>query len=87
MLKLEKNILATFYFNLNSRLWMTNPFFTKIQISQVDFVDFILENSPLCSYKSDSLFTGLSECYKLVLSVLKRTFSKSKSEEIIYRNF
>ena len=34
-----------------------------------------------------SLFTGLSDFYKLVLSVFKTTFSKSKPKDITYRNF
>ena len=50
-------------------------------------IDFILTNSPLSFYKSDCLFTGLSDCHKLVLSVFKTTFSKSKPKEIIYRHF
>ena len=47
----------------------------------------ILTNSPLSFHKSNCLFTGLSDCHKLVLSVFKTTFSKSKPKEIIYRNF
>ena len=50
-------------------------------------IDFILTNSPLSFHKSNCLFTGLSDCHKLVLSVFKTTFSKSKPKEIIYRNF
>ena len=34
-----------------------------------------------------SLFTGLSDSYKLVLPVFKITFSKSKPKDITYRNF
>ena len=48
--------------------------------------DFILTKSPLSFHKSDCLFTGLSDYHKLVLSVFKTTFSKSKPKEIIYRN-
>ena len=48
-------------------------------------IDFILTNSPLSFRKSDCLFTGLSDCNKLVLSVFKTTFSKLKPKEIIYR--
>ena len=50
-------------------------------------IDFILTNSPLSFHKSDCLFIGLSDCHKLVLSVFKINFSKSKPKEIIYRNF
>ena len=49
--------------------------------------DFILTNSPLTFSKSDCLFTGLSDCHKLMLLVFKTTFSKLKPKEIIYRNF
>ena len=50
-------------------------------------MDFILTNSPLSFHKSDCLFTGLSDCHKLVLSVFKTNFPESKPKEIIYRNF
>ena len=50
-------------------------------------IDFILTNGPLSFHKSDCLFTGWSDCHKLVLSVFKTTFSKSKPKEITYRNF
>ena len=33
-----------------------------------------------------TFFTGLSDLHKLVLSVFKATFSKSKPKEITYRN-
>ena len=50
-------------------------------------IDFILTNSPLSFHKSDCLFTGLPNGHKVVLSVFKTTFSKSKPKGIIYRNF
>ena len=37
------------------------------------YIDFILTSSPLSFQKSDSLFTGLLDCHKLVLSVVKST--------------
>ena len=38
-------------------------------------------------FKTSTLFTGLSDFHKLVLSVIKTTFCKSKPKEIIHRNF
>ena len=35
----------------------------------------------------DTIFTGLSDCHKLVLSVFKATFTKSKPKETVYRNY
>ena len=34
-----------------------------------------------------TLFTGLSYFHKLVLSIFKATFTKSKAKEIIHRDF
>ena len=43
--------------------------------------DFILTKRPLIFYKSNCVFTGLSDCHKLVMSVFKTTFSKSKPKK------
>jgi len=50
-------------------------------------VDIFLTNKPKLFFKSESLFTGLSDCHKLVLTVFKTTFSKSKPKEITYRDY
>ena len=56
---------------------------------QISLVALILfwQNKSLRFHKRNCLFTVLSGCHKLVLSVLKTTFSKSKSKKINYRNF
>ena len=46
-----------------------------------------MTNKPKLFFKSESLFTGLSDCHKLVLTVFKTTFSKSKPKEITYRDY
>ena len=50
-------------------------------------IDFILTNSPGSFFKTETLFTGLLDFYKLVISVFKATFSMSEPKEIIYRGF
>ena len=50
-------------------------------------IDFILSNKPKSFVKTNIVFTGLSDFHKLVLSVFKTTFPKSKPKEIAYRNF
>ena len=50
-------------------------------------IDFILTNSQISFLKTENLFTGLSDFHKLVISVFKTTFLKSKPKEIIYRDF
>ena len=50
-------------------------------------IDHILTNSPKNFFKTETVFTGLSDFYKLVLSVFKLHFSKAKAKEISWRNF
>ena len=50
-------------------------------------IGFIMSNRPKRFFKTTTVFTGLSDFHKLVLSDIKRTFPKSKPEEITYRNF
>ena len=50
-------------------------------------IDHILTNSPKSFFKTETVFTGLSDFHKLVLSVFKLHFSKAKAKEISYKNF
>ena len=50
-------------------------------------IDHILTNSPKSFFKTETVFTGLSDFHKLVLSVFKLHFSKAKAKEISHRDF
>ena len=52
-----------------------------------DCIDFVLTNIPGGFFKTETFFTGLSGFHKLIVNVLKTTFSKSKPKEIIHRDF
>ena len=50
-------------------------------------VDLSLTN---CSNSFQSIFvisTGISDCHKMIITVLKRTFKKARPKEIIYRSY
>ena len=49
-------------------------------------IDHVLTNSPKSFFKTQIIFTGLSDFDKLVLYVFKLLFSKAKAKEISYRN-
>ena len=49
--------------------------------------DLILTNSPRSFFNTETYFTGLSDCHKLVLSVFKTTFSKTGPKEMKYRDY
>ena len=85
MLKLEKRCDCLFQHQLRSV--NDKPTCYKNPDSLVVLIDFILTNSPLNFYKSNCLFAGSSDCNKLVVSVFKTIFSKSKQKQITYRNF
>ena len=50
-------------------------------------IDLFLTNNSLAFQNTTTLFTGLSDCHELVLSVLKTTFSKNKPKELFYRDY
>ena len=50
-------------------------------------IDLYLTNSPLSFQNTSSVFTGLSDFHKLVLTVFKTTFVKSKPKELFYRDY
>ena len=50
-------------------------------------IDLILTNSPRSFFNTETYFTGLSDCHKLVLSVFKTTFSKTGPKEMMCRDY
>ena len=50
-------------------------------------IDLYLTNSPLSFQNTSSVFTGLSDFHKLVLTVFKTTFIKSTPKEFFYRDY
>ena len=49
-------------------------------------VDLFIANSPLRFRNTVTISTGLSDCHKMVVTVLKSSFAKKKTKETIYRN-
>ena len=50
-------------------------------------IDLFRKNNPRRFKQTETLFTGLSDFHKLVLSIFITTFTKSKAKEIIHRDF
>ena len=49
-------------------------------------IDLFLTNNSL-AFQNTTTFTGLSDCHKLALTVLKTTFSKNKPKELFYPDY
>ena len=49
-------------------------------------IDLMLTNNPIGFYKSHSFVTGLSNCHKLIVSILRSSFQKLPPKSVIYRN-
>ena len=50
-------------------------------------IDLFLTNSPNSFQNTVAITCGLSDCHKMILTVLKTTFPKVKPKEILYRNY
>ena len=47
-------------------------------------IDLVLTNSLLSFFNTETYFTGLLDCHKLVLFIFKATFSKKGPKELMY---
>ena len=47
-------------------------------------IDLFLTNNSLAFQNTTTTLTGFSDCHKLVLTVLKTTFSENKPKELFY---
>ena len=50
-------------------------------------IDLLLTSNSLAFQNTTATFTGLSDCHKLVLIVLKTTFSRNKPKDLFYRDY
>ena len=79
-----KNRLILFYINTNFTSIYRYP--TCYQ-NNPSCIDHIVTNSPKSFFKTETVFTGLSDFHELFLSVFRLHFSKAKAKEISYRSF
>ena len=49
-------------------------------------IDLMITNKPKSFYKSHSFVTSLSDCHKLIISILRTSFQKLPPKLVIYRN-
>ena len=50
-------------------------------------IDLLLTNNVYAFQQTTTICTGLSDCHKLVLTVLKTTVPRSQPKEITYRDY
>ena len=82
----EKTCLDTFLYQHELKNVNKEP--TRYKNSEnPSCIDFILTNNPRSFFKTRTLFTRSSDFHKLVFSVFKTTFFKSKPKEITYRSY
>ena len=59
---------------------------TCFKSNKCTLIDLMLTNKPKSFYKSHSFVTGLSDCHKLIVSILRTSFQKPPPKFVIYRN-
>ena len=84
--QIGKNCIDTFMHHHNLQSIYKEPTCYK-NTNNSSGIDLFLTNSPSRFYQTETFFTGLSDFHKLVLSIFKATFGKSKAKEIIYGDF
>ena len=76
--KVGKNCIDTFMYQYHSQNINTQPYKNPNNLSCIDL---FLANSSRSFYKTEILFTGLSDFHKVILSIFKTTFTKSRAKE------
>ena len=56
-------------------------------VSNLSCIDLFLTNTALSFQHTLTVFCGLSDFHKLVMILLKTTFSENKPRDIVYRNY
>ena len=84
--QIGENCIDTFMYQHNLQSKNKEPSCYK-NPNNASCIDLFLTNSPRSFYQTETFFTGLSDFHKLVLSIFKTNFTKSKAKEIIYRDF
>ena len=59
---------------------------TCFKLNKGSLSDLMLTNKPKGFYKSHSFVTGLSDCHKLIVSILRASFQKLSPKILIYRD-
>ena len=73
--------------DLNDTFSMTNLVTdsTCFKSNKGSLIDFMLTNKPKSFHKSHSFVTGISDCHKLIVSILITSFKKLPPKFVIYR--
>ena len=74
--------------DLNDTLSLTNLVTdsTYFKSNKGTLIDLMLTNKPNSFYKSHCFVTGLSDCHKLIVNILRTSFQKLPPKFVIYRN-
>ena len=59
---------------------------TCFKSNKGSLINLMLTNKPKSFYKSHSFVTGLSDCHKLIVSILRTSFQKLPPNFVMYRN-
>ena len=78
--------LSQFLFEINAKNIVKEPTCFKI-LSKPSCIDLVITISSSNFQNTNAILTGLSNFYKMALSVLKYTFHRSAPKELVYRDY
>ena len=70
-----QSCLSQFLFEMKAKNFVKEP-----------TVDLVITNSSSSFQNTKTISTGLSDFYKMVITVLKQTFKRSYPKELVYRD-
>ena len=82
----SESCLSQFLFEINSKNIDKEPTFYKSLINQ-SYIDLVITNSFSSLQNTNTVSTGLSDFYKMVITVLKQTFQRSSPKELVSRDY
>ena len=78
--------LLQFLFEMNAKNIVKKPTCFK-SLSNPSCIDLVITNSFSSFQNTKAISTGLSDFYKMVITVLKQTFQRSSPKELVYRDY
>ena len=86
MQKIKNHAYHSFCLNITQKIFFLKKTCFKSE-DNTSYIDLFITNSPNSFENTSAITTGLSDFHKMVTTVLKATFTKSKPKVITNRDF
>ena len=82
----SETYLSNFLLEINAKN-IVNNYTCHKSVENPSCIDFVIKNIPLSFQNTVTITTGLSDFYKMVITVLRTAFAKLIPKKVIYRDY